>query len=89
MSETPALLGLPWEYLFDGNNFLAQAEDTPIVRHFNALKRRPKALKLPLRILVMMADVDADRPLNVEDEKINSCRALSSVMLLRDAFPSA
>jgi tetratricopeptide (TPR) repeat protein len=68
LAETPALLNLPWEYLFDGDNFLALAQDTSIVRHLSQPENRRKLLKLPLRILIMIADVDPNQSVRAHEE---------------------
>jgi hypothetical protein len=74
LSETPELLNMPWELLYDAEDkrFLALFTATPIVRYLS-LSRPPQSLKvsLPLRILVMVSNPRRSdyQPLNVEKER--------------------
>ena len=63
LTDTPDLLDLPWEFLYDKqlNRFVAMSNKTPLVR-YPALPTpvRPFALQLPLRILAMISNpIDA------------------------------
>lgn len=58
LSDAPALIDLPWEYLFDTkrNHFLCLSSDTPIVRYLDVPGQiEPLAVKPPLQVLVIMA----------------------------------
>lgn len=58
----------PWEYLGDEVGPLEIAEDAPIVRYLDLARPiRPLAIELPLRVLVVIADVGPE-PLDVEAE---------------------
>jgi hypothetical protein len=56
LSDTPALMHLPWEYLYDDPDFLCTREASPIVRYVD-LPSPPKPLRieLPLRILALVS----------------------------------
>lgn len=54
----PALVELPWEYLYDSSQerFLSHSTSTPIVRYLDlAQSIKPLAVTLPLKVLVMIA----------------------------------
>ena len=57
LQEAPELADLPWEFLFDTalDRFMAQSNQTPIVRYVEMRERiRPLAVQLPLHVLVMI-----------------------------------
>ena len=58
LQEVPELANLPWEFLFDSSldRFLAQSNQTPIVRYIEMPERiKPITVNLPLHILVMIS----------------------------------
>ncbi|MEO7267849.1 MAG: CHAT domain-containing protein [Knoellia sp.] len=71
LNDAPALAGLPWELLHDtrGRGYLAQSEQTPLVR-FIDLPQPPRPLVVggALRILAVMASPTDLPPLEVEAE---------------------
>lgn len=74
---TPELADLPWEYLYDGRDFLALSGNSPLVRYIDLPSPpRPFAVRLPLRILVTISDPHFYPVLDVEKEKVNIERAL-------------
>lgn len=70
--EPPALAHLPWEYLYDRReeSFLAISSTTALVRHIPLrLPTRPTSVRLPLRILLVIAN-PLDLPqLDIEQEQ--------------------
>lgn len=71
--ESPDLMSLPWEYLYDPEtqNFPALSPRTPITRYTHSRQQEPPPLAFepPLRILLVGA-APQDRPhLNVERER--------------------
>ena len=86
LTETPVLLNLPWEFLFDEstNRFLTLFDDTPVVRYLAVEHAaEPLSTTLPLRILVMVSDPDDDE---YEDLDVDKERAdlETAVKVLRD-----
>lgn len=73
MNEAPDLADLPWEFLYDGRDFLALSDTTPLVR-FLDLPNPPRALQveLPLRVLITISAPHDQPPIDViaEQEKI-------------------
>ena len=52
LTDTPELMDLPWEFLYDEPNFLAISVMTPVVRYLDLPRpRRPLTIEPPLRIL--------------------------------------
>ena len=71
LSDTPELLDVPWEFLYDAsvNRFLALSVDTPLVRYLDLPGRiKPLLVTPPLRILVMIASPSDYTNLDVEQE---------------------
>ena len=59
LEKVPELMNLPWEFLYDSSRrrFLALNEETPLVRFISVREpHRAMRVKLPLRILAMVAD---------------------------------
>ena len=71
LGDAPALLDLPWEYLYDpvSQRYLALSDQTPIVRYL-ALPQVdvPLAVDGPLRILVLTADANDYAKLDISAE---------------------
>jgi outer membrane protein assembly factor BamD (BamD/ComL family) len=81
LNEAPALSHLPWEFLYDGRDFLALSDASPLVRYLD-LPNPPRrlAVDLPLRILVTIS-APRDLPvLDVELEKSKIEQALSRLV---------
>ena len=96
LKESPALLGLPWEYLYHKrrNLFLSQSTSASLI-HFLDLPTPPLSLTvtLPLRMLVVIATPADLFPLDVEREWTNVQQALSDLiqrgMVIVDRLPVA
>ncbi len=72
LTNVPELAYLPWEYLYDPRyrRFFCHSNQTPIVRYLELAERDSElAVRLPLRILVVMANPnDLTQQLDVEAE---------------------
>ena len=71
LSDTPELVDLPWESLYDPSrrSFLALSEWTPVVRYLNLPGPEPAlSVSGPLNVLVMIAQYGGYQPLDVEGE---------------------
>ncbi|MEZ4726976.1 MAG: CHAT domain-containing protein [Caldilineaceae bacterium] len=96
LNESPALVGLPWEYLYHRrrNLFLSQSTASSLV-HFLELPIPAASLTvtLPLRMLVVIANPTNLFPLDVEREWTNVQRALSDLiqrgLVIVDRLPVA
>jgi len=80
LTKAPELADLPWEFLHDGQDFLALLDNTPLVRYVD-LPNPPRPLKVipPLRILVTISAPHNLPPLDVEDEKSKVQEALADL----------
>jgi hypothetical protein len=77
LTDVPALMEVPWEFLYDRPAFLAQSIYTPIVRSLDLKTvRPPRKLTLPLRILGMVSCPQGFDTLDVEREQKNLAAAL-------------
>ena len=77
--EDPLLRVLPWEFLHDGEQFLAISNRTPIVRYVALPASQPPSplpVRPPLRILVAIAAPKDQPPLDVESERLKIEQAL-------------
>lgn len=96
LNESPALVGLPWEYLYHRrrNLFLSQSTASSLV-HFLELPIPAASLTvtLPLRMLVVIANPTDLFPLDVEREWTNVQHALSDLiqrgLVIVDRLPVA
>jgi hypothetical protein len=84
LTETPSLLNLPWEFLYDEstNRFLSLFPETPIVRYLAVDQpANPLRTPLPLRVLVMVSDPDDTeyQKLDVDKESADLKTAVSSL----------
>jgi WD40 repeat protein len=68
LTEAPALMRVPWEYLYERPSFLAQSVYTPVVRSLDLERvRPPRNVVPPLRVLGVISQprgfeiLDADR----------------------------
>jgi formylglycine-generating enzyme required for sulfatase activity len=71
LASAPALVNLPWEYLYDSslNRFLSHSVSTPIVRYLDLPRPSvPLAVSPPLKVLVLIANPSDVEPLDVEAE---------------------
>ncbi len=71
LSDTPELVDLPWEALYDPSrrSFLALSEWTPVVRYLDMPGPTSSlAVTGPLKVLVMIAQHGGYQPLDVESE---------------------
>jgi CHAT domain-containing protein/Kelch motif protein len=77
LTDVPALMEVPWEFLYDRPAFLAQSIYTPVVRSLDLKTvRPPRKLTLPLRILGMVSCPQGFDTLDVEREQRNLEEAL-------------
>ena len=79
LSESPELIDVPWEYMFDDPDFLAVSAFTPIVRYLDLPRaHRPLLVDPPLRLLgIVSSPNEAYEQLDVERERRNLEIALS------------
>ena len=96
LKESPALLSLPWEYLYHRrrNLFLSQSTTASLIHFFELPTPAPSlTLTLPLRMLVVIANPSDLLPLDVEREWTNVQRALGDLIqqgsLIVDRLPVA
>ncbi|MEZ4768201.1 MAG: CHAT domain-containing protein [Caldilineales bacterium] len=70
LSGAPRLGNLPWEFLFDGRDFLALQPDTPVVRYLD-LERppRPMAVAPPLNMLVTVSAPSDLQQIDADEER--------------------
>ncbi len=69
--EVPEFHDYPWELLYNSKTkqFLALSNDTPIVRYFELpFPEHPLLVKMPIKVLVMIASPEGFPALNVDDE---------------------
>jgi CHAT domain-containing protein/tetratricopeptide (TPR) repeat protein len=76
------LWNIPWEYLHDGEEFIALRPNTTLVRSFTNSPYRKKFSELrqiprPLRVLVMISDPEGVAPLDIDQEVENIMDALN------------
>ncbi len=78
VGETPALAGLPWEYLYDGTDFVALTGAVALTRHVDAHRMiRPLRVDGPLRIAVTVSSPTDRAPLDAAKEVDNLRAALA------------
>jgi len=85
LTETPELLDLPWEFLYDNarNQFVALLTKTPVVRFLDlATPIRPLKTNLPLRVLAVISDPNDYDALDVEREWANVQKATQRLQTL-------
>lgn len=81
LNAAPELADLPWEFLYDGRDFLALNDATPLVRYLDLPNPpRPMQVDLPLRILVTVSAPHDLPPLNVDLEQRKIMKALSDLI---------
>ena len=80
LSESPELIDVPWEYLFDEPDFLAVSAFTPVVRYLDLPRgQRPLIVEPPLRLLGVVSSPADYEQLDVERERSNLQGALSEL----------
>jgi CHAT domain len=81
LTDTPELMDLPWEFLYDEPNFLAISVMTPVVRYLDLPRtRRPLQIVPPLRILGMVSSPSDAAQLDTAREQANLERALGALI---------
>ena len=77
LTDTPELMDLPWEFLYEKPRFFSQSIYTPIVRSLD-LRDAPMAhpVTLPLSVLGMVSSPSGYATLDVEQEKLKLAMAL-------------
>ncbi len=80
LTESPELIDVPWEYLFDDPDFLAVSAFTPVVRYLDLPRgHRPLIVEPPLRLLGVVSSPADYEQLDVERERSNLEGALSEL----------
>ena len=80
LTESPELIDVPWEYLFDDPDFLAVSAFTPVVRYLDLPRgHRPLNVEPPLRLLGVVSSPADYEQLDVERERSNLEGALSEL----------
>lgn len=80
LTDVPALMGVPWEFLYDRPGFLSQSIYTPVVRSLDLKTvRPPRKLTLPLRILGIVSRPQGFETLDVAREQEKLRGALSAL----------
>jgi len=81
LNDTPELANLPWEFLYDGRDFLGLSDITPIVRYAELPSpARPMLVEMPLRILVTISAPTDLPPLDVMAEQDKVKAALQNLI---------
>jgi hypothetical protein len=77
LSESPELMELPWEYLYEKPRFLSQSIYSPIARSLDLRDvAAPYPLSLPLNVIGMVSSPSGFATLDVEREKAKLASAL-------------
>ena len=77
----PELAAMPWESMFDASSGSYVSRREPLVRHVAvASSPRPLTVRLPLRILAVIASPRGLAPLDVDKERENLTRALGPLV---------
>ncbi|MDD7942912.1 SUMF1/EgtB/PvdO family nonheme iron enzyme [Actinomycetospora lutea] len=85
LNDAPALMAVPWEYLYERPNFLAQSRFTPVVRSLDLTDPRPpQPIEYPLRILAVVSSPRRFPMLDYRRERANLEKALDP--LVRDGL---
>src|SRR5829696_4462569 len=81
LTEAPALLSVPWEFLYERPRFLASQRRTPIVRHLEtgSMAAAP-VIEGAVRILGIVASPRDLAPLDVDGERRRITTALAPVV---------
>lgn len=71
LNDVPELAGLPWEYLYDAScdRAFSLSVNTPIIRYLElAQAEQPLNIKLPLKLIVVIANPNDLQNLDIEKE---------------------
>ncbi len=80
LADAPALLSVPWEFLYRRPVFLASQRHTPVVRQLETGARvPPPAIDDVVRILAVVASPTDLAPLNVDDERARVEQSVAAV----------
>lgn len=80
LGDAPALMRLPWEFLFERPVFLSQSLHTPVVRGLDLRRLRPAvSVSSPLRVLGIASSPAGSVELDVTGEQEKLARALSGL----------
>lgn len=81
LTDCPELASLPWEFLYDGRDFLALSYETPVIRYLELPNPpRPTSVELPLRILVTISSPHDLDPLDVDAERAKIEKSLAGLV---------
>ncbi len=81
LADCPELASLPWEFLYDGRDFLALSYETPVVRYLELPNPpRPTSVELPMRILVTISSPHDLAPLDVDAERAKIEQSLAGLV---------
>lgn len=77
LSDAPALMDLPWEFLYEKPRFLSQSIYSPVARSLDLRDvPMPYPLSLPLNVLGLISSPNGFATLDVEQEKAKLTAAL-------------
>jgi hypothetical protein len=77
LSDTPELMDLPWEFLYEKPRFLSQSIYSPVTRSLDLRDvPMPYPLRLPLNVLGLISSPNGFATLDVEQEKAKLAAAL-------------
>lgn len=78
LTETPELMDLPWEYLYEKPDFISISTWTPVVRYLELPRSRPPIeVTPPLRVLALVSSPSDAQTLDVARERQKLEEALS------------
>lgn len=78
LTETPELMDLPWEYLYEKPDFISISTWTPVVRYLELPRSRPPLeVTPPLRVLALVSSPADVQKLDVARERAKLEEALS------------
>ena len=80
LTEAPALMRLPWEYLYQRPGFLSQSRETLLVRGLDVRTRPAEQVSLPLRVLGMISAPTGEEPLDGDAERAKLEKALEPLV---------
>jgi hypothetical protein len=78
LTDTPELMDLPWEYLYEKPDFISISTWTPVVRYLELPRSRPPIeVTPPLRVLALVSSPSDAQTLDVARERHKLEQALS------------
>ncbi len=81
LSDAPALMDLPWEFLYEKPRFLSQSIYSPVVRSLDLRDvPTPHPVSLPLNVLGLISSPGGFVNLDVEEEKRKLAAALEKLV---------